>query len=74
MTFRYRDAKSGKHVAIADDMLQGVTHDELVEALKILALNLAAYKAQVGKMPQTVRRQSSKRCAKTKLARAWRRE
>jgi len=55
-------------------MLQGVTHDELVEALKILALNLAAYKAQVGKMPQTVRRQSSKRCAKTKLARAWRRE
>ena len=41
------------YAALADDMLQGATHGELVEALKILALNLAAYKAQFGEMPQT---------------------
>ena len=41
------------YAALADDMLQGATHGELVQALKILALNLAAYKAQFGEMPQT---------------------
>ena len=41
------------YAALAEDMLQGATHDELVEALKIVALNLAAYKAQFGEMPQT---------------------
>jgi len=40
------------YAAIADDMLESATQDELVEALKILALNLAAYKAQFGEMPQ----------------------
>ena len=41
------------YAAIADDMLHGATHDEMVDALKILALNLAAYKAQFGEIPQT---------------------
>jgi len=41
------------YAAIADDMLESATQDELVEALKILALNLAAYKAQFGEMSQT---------------------
>jgi hypothetical protein len=41
------------YAALADQMLHGATHDELVEALKILALNLTAYKTKHGEIPQT---------------------
>lgn len=40
------------YAALADDMLHGATHDELVEAMKILAVNLSAYKAKYGEIPQ----------------------
>ena len=40
------------YAALANDMLHGATHDELVEALKILAINLSAYKAKYGEIPQ----------------------
>lgn len=39
--------------AVADDLLQAATPDQMAEALKILALNLAAYRAQFGEIPQT---------------------
>lgn len=38
------------YAALANDMLYGATHDELVEALKILAINLSAYKAKYGEI------------------------
>ena len=41
------------YAEVADDLLQNAKHHELVEALKILALNLAAYKAKFGEIPQT---------------------
>jgi hypothetical protein len=41
-----------QYSALADEMLQRATHDELVEALKILALNLEAYKERFGELPQ----------------------
>ena len=41
------------YAGVADDLLQSANHDELVEALKILALNLAAYKSKFGEIPQT---------------------
>jgi hypothetical protein len=45
-------AKFRYYAALADDMLLDATHDEMTEALKILALNLAAYKARFGEIPQ----------------------
>jgi hypothetical protein len=41
------------YAALADDLLQAATPDQMVEGLKILALNLAAYKALHGEIPQT---------------------
>ena len=40
------------HTELADELLKSATHEQLAEALQILALNLAAYKAKHGGIPQ----------------------
>ena len=40
------------HTELADQLLQASTHQQLAEALQILALNLAAYKVKFGEISQ----------------------
>jgi len=40
------------HTELADQLLEAATHHQLTEALQILALNLVAYKAKYGEIPQ----------------------
>ena len=40
------------HTELADQLLRASTHEQLSEALQILALNLAAYTSKYGEIPQ----------------------